>query len=295
MKKNKTAFSLILAMWLVLIMSLLVLYILEYIIPYSKNVKWIENSSNAFYQAENSIEDWMLFFKTRPKITNEKSKNFWTNTVDYKYNTESSWTTIPPSWEWNSEFNKNYNIIAPWKPIQLKIGKKDWDNNIDLNNSNTKIYFKIPKVKSWILTLSWWNLAIINWQLTTNSKKTLNATGSQIRANQITNTDIDISNLQWVDLNWHETNNEKLWKFYNDNCTWTNSWCTLKMSIINKIELNNWTPLPYLEYKFQFNNKIPLRYSRIHSEWKSYGFHKYLKVRVPQQTTNQAFDFTIFQ
>jgi len=88
--KNKSAFSIVIAILLVLIMSLLVLYILEYMIPYSKNVKWIENSSNAFYQAENSIEDWLYKFKTRTDFS-DYSKNFWTNSVDYKYDTTSSW------------------------------------------------------------------------------------------------------------------------------------------------------------------------------------------------------------
>jgi hypothetical protein len=55
--------------------------------------------------------------------------------------------------------------------------------------------------------------------------------------------------------------------------------------------------IPYLEYKIKLNDtyKIPLRYSRIKSYGKSYGFQKHLEVKVPQQTTNEAFDFTVFQ
>ncbi len=300
MKKNKSAFSLVVVIWLVLIMSLLVLYILEYMIPYSKNVKWIENSSNAFYQAENSVEDAMLFFSTRwtGSIAEfaDKSQLFQNNTIAYKYNTTSSWNVIPYSWEWNSEFDTTFNTISQWNPIQLDI----WNGiEIDWNHADTEILFKVPdldKNPSTIETLSWANLAIINWQLTTDND-TLNATGSWIKADDIDWSDFDISSEMWIKLNNAE---ESFGDFYNTNCgSW--SWCSLKFSIINKLELDNTekTSVPYLEYKFNFETwvwkKVPLRYSRIKSSGKSYGFQKHLEVKIPQQTTNEAFDFTVFQ
>ena len=292
MKKNKSAFSIVIAMWLVLIMSLLVLYILEYMIPYSKNVKWIENSSNAFYQAENSVEDAFLNFKNRTNITQEFSKQFTSSSpVDYQYNTTSSWNTIPYSWEWNSEYDTDFNTISQWNPIQLDI----WN---DLGISDIKVTFKVPDLSSWTETLSWVTLPIINWQLSAEDD-TLNATGSWIRANEINWNQIDIDDRQWINLFWSEWNSEELLNFYNSKC-WSWKECSLKFSIINKLELNvNNTPVPYLEYKFIFNTsiwkKVPLRYSRIKSSGKSYGFQKHLEVKIPQQTTNEAFDFTVFQ
>jgi len=301
--KDKKAFSIVIAIWLVLVMNLLVLYILEYMVPYSKNVKWIENSSNAFYQAENSIEEWLYFFSTRWTWTikefADKTKPFssW-SWVTYKYSTTSSWNTIPYNWEWNSEYDSTFNKISQWDSIQLKVWK--WVK-INWSSSSTKIFFQVPTIWS-STTLSWWSLPIINWQLSsdTGNWNTLNAKGSWITANDIDWTDININNFQWVDLNWNEdTIYMKFWKYYEDHCYWTNSWCTLKFSIINKLELDNTekTPIPYLEYKFILNStkKVPLRYSRIKASWKSYGFQKNLEVRVPQQTTNEAFDFTVFQ
>lgn len=299
MKKNKSAFSLVVAIWLVLIMTMLVLYILEYMIPYSKNVKWIENSSNAFYQAENSIEDWLLFFKTRTGSTKfaDQSKSFGTSSVDYKYKTISTWNLIPYNWEWNSEFDTSFNTISQWNPIQLNVW--NW-LNIDWHNTNTRIYFKVPNLDKfeWDTeneTLSWSDLAIVNWQISSDDN-TLNATGSWIKANEICKwndvcTWIDLSDKQWQDLNWNKIS---IKNFYSSNC-WNSKKCSLKFSIINKLETTNWVQIPYLEYKIKTNNKIPLRFSRIKSEWKSYGFQKHLEVRVPQQTTNQAFDFTVFQ
>ncbi len=301
MKKNKNAFSIVVAMLLVLIMTMLVLYILEYMIPYSKNVKWIENSSNAFYQAENSIEDALYFFKTRSGTTkfDDKSKDFINNGVDYKYNTTSTWKLIPYNWEWNSEFNLIFNKISHWKPIQLDI----W-NNLWINWNTSKIYFKVPNLdfdNITIETLSWWTLSVINWQISADND-TLNAAWSWIKANQICKSNwscswLSLWALQWQDLQWNEdTTNDVFQKFYSDNC-WIWKKCSLKFSILNKLELDNnkHTPIPYLEYKIITDKKIPLRFSRIKSEGKSYGFHKYLEVRVPQQTTNEAFDFTVFQ
>ncbi len=289
MKKNKSAFSIVIAMWLVLIMTMLVLYILEYMIPYSKNVKWIENSSNAFYQAENSIEEWMLFFKNRTDFS-EDSKDFLNNKVAYKYDTTSSWNTIPYNLEWNSDFDTSFNTISQWNPIQLKVWK--WVN-IDWYNSDTEIFFNVPDLWS-SSTLSWSN--IINWQISSDTNNnTLNASWSFITASEINSlVKINLYNKPWIDLYWSGYTFDS---YYTENCEWTNSWCTLKFSVINKLELINWTSVPYLEYKFNlFSNKpVPLRHSRIKSSGKSYGFQKHLEVKIPQQTTNEAFDFAVFQ
>ena len=307
--KNKSAFSLVIAIGLVLIMTMLVLYILEYMIPYSKNVKWIENSSNAFYQAENSIEDWLYFFSTRWNwwvykfADTNKPFTTWSG-VSYKYDTTSSWKTIPYNWEWNSEFDTSFNTISQWNPIQLDIWKWLW-----INWWLTKIIFKVPDLDkeeggtnnetlSWSETPKENSLAIINWQLSADND-TLNATWSWIKANDTEIFKWNTASPSWISMNWKkwvklDWNEENFENFYSNNC-WNWKKCSLKFSIINKLETTTWIIIPYLEYKIKTNNNIPLRYSRIKSKWKSYGFQKHLEIRIPQQTTNEAFDFTIFQ
>jgi len=298
-KQNKSAFSIVIAIWLVLIMSLLVLYILEYMIPYSKNVKWIENSTNAFYQAENSIEDVLKKFKDRWDFTDYKKEFDWLS-VWYKYDTISKWLKMPNKWEWNSEFDKNYNKISQWNPIQLKI----WNWRINL--WDISFNFQVPKIEWQNYSLFWWYLPIINWQLTTENNKTLNASWSYILANDIGRNWLNGNIFNWSMKNdkgikfsnWELLDLTASWMvdFYINNCDWTNSWCTLKMSIINKLKSSNEVNIPYLEYQITtINTDIPLRYSRIKSAWKSYDFQKYLEVKIPQQTTNEAFDFTVFQ
>ncbi|MDQ7009150.1 MAG: hypothetical protein Q9M94_02570 [Candidatus Gracilibacteria bacterium] len=297
MKKNKKAFSIVIAIGLVLVMSLLVLYIIEYMIPYSKNVKGIENSSNAFYQAENSIEEGLYFFSTRGTGSIEKfadkNKTFGSLSVDYKYNTTSSGNLIPYNGEGNSEFDTTFNKISQGNPIQLDIGN---GLNIDWSDSSYKIDFNIPDLdNNNTETLSGGTTtAIINWQISADDD-TLNATGSWITADEINGGEFNMGNKQGINLNGDEGSSDQFQNFYSSKCG-TGSGCSLKFSIINKLELTtNNTSVPYLEYKFNFDTNIPLRYSRIKSSGKSYGFQKYLEVRIPQQTTNEAFDFTVFQ
>jgi hypothetical protein len=53
-------------------MSLLAIYILEYIIPFSKNTKNIEHSVSAYYQADSGIEDALYSMSGQTDLSFEK-------------------------------------------------------------------------------------------------------------------------------------------------------------------------------------------------------------------------------
>ncbi len=293
--KNTSWFSIVMALLLTIVMVLLVLYILEYIIPYSKNVKSIENSSNAFYQAESAVEDRLFYFKTRSTnvpstddFTDESVVNFGSTPIGFAHETISNGWTIPPAWQGNSAFDISYNTISTWNPIQIEV----WDDKINSSTNNLRIEFQTPDIdNSWNPDLNLTPTAIINWQLSWIND-TLNAELSWITAAEINlSTPINLYSRSWKRLDWIV---EDFGVFYTREC---DSWkdCTLKLSIINSLETTLWIKLPYLEYQINTPNSIPLRFSRIVADWKSYGFQKSLEVRVPQQTTNEAFDFTVFQ
>ena len=61
------------------------------------------------------------------------------------------------------------------------------------------------------------------------------------------------------------------------------------------MELTNWNKIPYLEWKMKNSNDMPLRYTIIKTKWRSIDFEKSLDVKIPQQTVNEAYDFTVFQ
>lgn len=300
MKKSIKWFSLIIAMWLVIIISLLAFTILEYIVPFSRDIKWIENSSKAYYQANSWIEEWLYKIFERnywwwiSDDTYEFSKIFsWV--ISSMYSTTSTWNILPPVWEWNSEYDKNWNVISTWNPLQLSI----WNNYIT-SLSNFYVSFRVPNI-DWGSqeTLSWWTtLPVVNWQLSTINN-TLNSSWSIIKANQVDWSSILLGWLQWVDLDWNETLSQQFWNFYNSNC-WFGSGCVLKFSVVNKLETDSFSDsklLPYLEWKIVLDssNKIPLSHTKLESSGKSYGFKKDITIKVPAPSINEAFDFTVFQ
>lgn len=300
MKNNKKWFSLVLAIWVTLVMTLLAFTILEYMIPFSKNVKGIENSSKAFYQANIWIEEALYDMKWKDAWYESLLTISWdslANGFDIKW----EWKRLPPTWLWNSDYNKDWNKISRWNPIQLEV----WWNKIPSNlwSSYVKFYFQIPDL-DWDginsdLTLSWSsNFPIINWQLSAENN-TLNSSWSYIIKNEIDWIERSLYHRWWVDLFWTtSTFQDFYWNVLTWNCDDTEEWCILKLSVINKLETTDGTILPYLEWKIALSwpsDDIPLRYARIKGEWKSSWFRKELNVKVSQQTVIEAFDFTVLQ
>lgn len=304
MKNNNKWFSIALAIWLVIFINLIALWILEYIIPFSKNTKWIENSLVAYYQANSAIERALFEFKSSDVMDDIADSEIW-GVIYNKYSVDNKWSELPPPWEWNSEYDPDWNQIAMWNPIQLQI----WYWKVEF--SSAKFAFRVPDLKDWTpLTLSWWSdLPIINWQISSQNN-TLNSSGSQIFADNFdsricsSNQDFSVCNLkldnsyfEWVDLNWPPSYGIE--QFYTNNCVGGWSWCILKLSVVNKLETDSDNiSIPYLEWKIDFgwiNDEVPLRYAKISTIWKAYWYRKDLEVKIPQQTTNEAFDFTVFQ
>jgi len=294
MKSNKKWFSIVMALWLVIFINLIAINIIDYIIPFSRDTKGIENSVVSYYQANTGIENALYYLKSENFVPwTENYFKTWT-IVSTKYWIIASWSLLPPPFSWDSEYDSNWNKIAIWNPIQLEIW---WDQ---VKFDEARFAFRIPDLKNWTnITLDWTTLPVINWQISSDNN-TLNAKDSYIISEDVCESnqdfddcELDLSNFLWIDLNWAENDIET---FYSNCSIWK---CILKLSIINKLELNdsNNTSVPYLEWQIDFgsNKTPPLRYSIIETEWKAYWYKKDLQIRVPQQTTNEAFDFTVFQ
>jgi hypothetical protein len=295
LQKNKWAFSIVLAMILVIIMLLVAYNLLDMLIPFSKNTKWIENASNAYYQSYWRVEQSINFI-----AKNQVWASSWitmsSNAIWYSIFMDSSGKTIPAAWKWNSEFNSDWNRIWPGEPVQLYI---NWTQTFK------KFRFRVPDLnRNWTFdwaseTLSWnSSFPIINWQIS-GSWLTLNASWSQIMADKIWNiwwtTNIDISSSNWLDLSWSRYT---LTNFYSNTALLNKCFsapCSLKLSIVNQLLTNNWTQIPYLEYQIDFDSSVPQQYVDITTEWKSYWFKKTINTKYRVDTTSEAFDFTVFQ
>lgn len=296
---NNKAFSLLIAMFLMVVMSLLSLYLLEYIIPFSRNTKWMENWTKAYYEANKWIEEVLFsmkwedpYYETWITIPNTKLWHY--------YSLVSTWNTIPIAWDWNSEFDKDYNKISISNPVQLLL---KW--NIPLPTwANVELYFKVPHFDdstSLPISLTWSTDPIINWQLS-SEVETLNATWSHIKYKEVNPSIWPINDLNpifgnrdWFTLSWTIKSISNFYTDPNNNCV--SSWCVLKLSVVNQLNTANSKKIPYLEYKIVFPSWINVAnyYAKISTSWKSTWYRKDLKLYIPQQTTIEAFDFTVFQ
>lgn len=289
MKKNNSWFWLVFAVIMILVIYLIAIFLLEYIIPFSRNVKWIENSSKSYYFANWWIEQW-LWYVSQNDVWFSTWKILSSSPMDFSFEVISTWSTLPPPWEWNSNTDKDWNKIWLWESISMEV----WYNKVS-NWAIVNFDFRVPDFDmNWIydLPLRDTSTPIINWQLSWEND-TLNSSWSQIDPDfwtWKTWNSLDI-------LNWYKLDDapQTLNGFYNNNC-WTSSWCIFKLFVISDLIGNNWgAKIPYIEWKADFWSAVPTQLIRIKSAWKSYWFTKDMSIKVPQRSILDAFDFTVFQ
>lgn len=296
------------AIWLVILITSLAFLLLEYIIPFGRNVKGIENSSKAYYQAASGIEQALLPWS----ITQSNYNN---PAIAYKYDIVGTWTLLPAPGEWNSEYDDddNWNTIAPGQPIQLEI----WNQLLE-GGPTINIKLRVPNIDNETGTtesLSGTTLPIVNWQISSKDEFLSAIDSSWITADMINEPAEGNNWLSYINLDsktWDtlEAGPWTIRDFYNGilpglaGCvaSQNDNPCTLKLSIVNPLFMDNGlsaypnnTKIPYLEWQIEFNKPVPLRYAWISANGKSYGFRKQLNIKIPQQTLVEAFDFTVFQ
>lgn len=296
MKKNTRGFSIIIALWIVLIITLIAFYILEYIIPFSRNVKGIENATKSYYLAL-SWQENALFFIRENGIWVWDTKVFsWTSSS--AYNIISTGTTLPLEWFWTSDFDKDWSKISPSQSVQVFLPT-------GINWANVNIYFRVPYFSDNLEMSSTWD--IVNWQIL-GKTDVLNADDGQ----RFSSWDICNSSLTWAWIcPWTVLNSLKTWflldntssdipNFYNNNCNSNNYDCILKLSIISDLIAERWIEegkkIPYLEYRIDFDDQaIPTNIIQIEIWGLSYGFRKDFTLYYPLDSLIDAYDFTVFQ
>lgn len=109
-------------MGLTILMTLTAYVILSYMIPFTKNVKGIEQSTSSYYHANTGIEEGMYFVKSRANLTTENSVSLPTSSTGYSIQTDSTTNRVPKLTQGNSEYNLDYNQISLKNPLQLRLG-----------------------------------------------------------------------------------------------------------------------------------------------------------------------------
>ncbi|MCP4523541.1 MAG: hypothetical protein GY828_04955 [Candidatus Gracilibacteria bacterium] len=313
MKKiNNKGFSIVLAMGMSLVLSGIVLMLLEYIIPFGRNVKGVENSSAAFYNSYIGVEE-SLWELNQNHIGYGSTSPLPTTATGSSFTLESMTSVIPPEGKGNSEYDSDWNIIDANHPIQLSLSSDANGTKINAVNFNqTEFQFRVPVIDGATGTLTGApDTPYIQWILSgLNGADAVVLNGNLTEL--ITQADIDgdifhIGLLQGTDSSG---NTCRLNEFFRKTCVTTippltdigiESKPTLKLSVINELLLTDGRNIPYLEYRIVFKQdaateiEVPGRYSQISTSGKSYGYKKSMEFKIPQLSTNQAFDFAVFQ
>ena len=293
---NTHAFSIVIALGISLIFSVVWLYVMTYIVPFSRSTVNIEQATIAQYQAFSWIEQSLrLISQQEPwfSTTGFIATDGTLRRVDYNISWE--WIEIPRLWTWNG-FQSDNNRLSQIEPIQLQIGDRRIRWNF-LNNRRFRVTIRIPNF--------WWinhslhpndNTPMILWQVSSLDDTLVAAPSSMFTAAQINAwiTDRNLLTETWIrNSDWAS---ETFWSFYSANCQPNPNPCVFRMTLINPLRTSNRT-LPYLDYSITLNagSNVPYQITDIQSLGVSYWFQRSYNVRVPQATTSAAFDFTVFQ
>ena len=287
-------------MIITVLILLIALYLLEKIVPYSRDIKGIENGNIAHYYANTALNEALLSMSgSNPGFESGSTIGSFTSS-GYSFQIAASGMLLPPAGQGISEYDQNWSIIGQGNPIQIVL-----PTGIDWTLANTYIRFRVPDLDqggSNNETLSGGtSYPVINWVLS-GSGTSLIASGSQIMASNVyrgdgtAGTDIHFNAAAFRDGLTPDGTASTFAAFYNTLGCSVNV-CTLKFSLINPLTLS--TPAnilaPYLEYQASFNIGIPLQYATVKTQGFAMGFRQDMTKMLRQLTTNEALDFTVFQ
>ena len=296
--------ALIIALVVMTLLTMMSTVFFERIYSFSQRSEGIENSNVAYYKALGIIED-ALYTGSVNKYTpwNIASNTYGSTISSGSKIIVSTWgTTIPIPWKWNSPYNKDYNLISIWSPVQIVI--PEW---IGWGSSPVLFEFRVPII--------WWNTSTGVLASGTSSGYilwTLASSGVSLFASGETNIfegykiNSVVPAYQRID-GFNGTTNS--WSASTFNTFYTTSQylgvggstcagfkCTLKLSLIRTIPTTDGRNISFLEYKISgLNTAIPAQYMDIHAEGYAYGFLRSRDIQFPQITTNTALDFAVLQ
>lgn len=292
--RDKRWVGLIFALVSVVLLSMIMTVFYEIVIPRARNVKGIEQSNVAAYNAESGIEASLNSFSGSDPVAgvDTGSVGIYSVSGSIKRECTGGSCVFPEPWKGNSPTNSDYNIIRPGSPIQIPI-------TTGTITSGFSIKFHMPDAFSggilaqlkdstepyFIWTFTTLTKSITSWQW---EKLNFSSPTIPFQIQWSTNT--------WVTNSWTLSN--VLWVFIaNANSDCNNYKCTLKISLIKDLETTTGKRIPYLEYQITTsgNLTIPLQYATITSTGSQWPFSKTVTREVERFTTNEAFDFTVLQ
>ena len=299
--RDKRWVGLIFALISVVLLSMIMTVFYEIVIPRARNVKGIEQSNVAAYNAESGIEASLNSFTgSNPvAVVDTGSIGIYSVSGSIKRECTSAPCVFPEPWKGNSPTGSDYNIIRPGSPIQIL-----FNDNIT-TFGGLRIEFHMPDAFGWSTrTLKDpSSKEYFIWTFTTNP-------AAPLVAKSITSQSGELLPIIWWNFSFQiEGNNLAkgikndgtkdiwLWSFINSNTSDCSGYkCTLKISLIRDLITDTNVQIPYLEYQITADNlTLPLQYATLTSTGTQGPFSKTVTREVERFTTNEAFDFTVLQ
>lgn len=302
MKQNTKWFSIVIALGLTLFLSLIGLYLMEYAVPFARQVKGVENASSSYYEAYSGIEIALLDIgqkKDAWDLSSSIDKSFsWSQ--DFEYASLRRGQVFPMAGQWDAIYDssKMWNQMSYGKSISLLV----WNGELS-GWSYIRLFTRLP-LYDWqgsAETLASGNTDTILWQLTTPtttySSKDLfdiNVDGTPTGGSGYFNIWNSTGIQQWESRSapW-----QLFSTIYTNQCNTSGQQCILSLSYIKPLSTSDNSLLPYLEYRLETTTGNNFIYPSIYlsSTGRSYGYVRDLHIFYPQYSNNTAFEYAVFQ
>lgn len=120
-RSNRSGFAIFLAMLLTILIIMMGVYLVEKLMPASKGVKGVEHGNVAYYKASSATELALASLSGSLPGAETGSTVGSLSGSGYRLTTLGSGTVIPAPGFGNSEYDDDWNVIAPGRPLQIKL------------------------------------------------------------------------------------------------------------------------------------------------------------------------------
>lgn len=296
--RSQRGSALLVGLIIVVLLTILTTSFLEKVLGLGRTSGAIGNSAQAYTLATGLIEEQLMNgAMTRTEPWNIPTRSEWGTTSTWRTLTAyTGGNMVPDILKWNSEFDKNWNIIALGEPVQIvipqniswwvvnfrfRVANIPWSSNTGSSMSNSGIILWTFG-SSWASLYASGELEVFRWSDITG----LNRSIASFNGFTNTGSSFRFDNFYWDLVSGVGTSWAKCSGFQ----------CTLKLSMIRPFVTLGWQSYPFLEYQIDFwPTRIPSQYMIIDSSSSIYGYIRSRQIRIPQITSNTATDFAVLQ
>ncbi len=342
--KNHSGSALIVTLLLIGVLSLVMILLMEKIIPTSQAIRGIENSTIWLYHSASAIEKAFASMNYRQPGLAAGTGNITVSSAqeEGKYNVSQSSTIVPIPGKGTSEYDSNWNRINTGNPVQLRISSQSLLTSLE----DMVFDLRMPKIgtsdsragytASTRYFTSNATTPVINVILSNSSISLISDYGTSCSTSGAQNNGLTADRVNDPDtialgklcmkntsvIGSSRTLEEML--DLTENTNFCSGWCTLKFSLVNKLENAQNQEVPYLEYRIRkqislgstnwencflkyppittacsvdmnLAGQLGLPITTVDSEWIAYGYRRTNTRDLQQLTTNEAFDFAVFK